>query len=248
MNFKKKPILGMLHLYGGNYAMDRFDDELEIFEQEGLDGYIIENYGGGMQEVRGALQMIEEFDKYSEMNKGINILPNNFEVAYALAAAYDLDFIQLDYISGSYIGNRGEVISIDSYHYNRFRDKFPEIKILGGVWPKYYEPVEGSVLSDDIETAKERCDAIVVTGAGTGKETPIDKIKEFKKLAGHNFPVIIGAGLNELNVEEQLSFADGGIIGSYIKERGIANNKVERSRVRDFVSKVNKHRVETCCV
>jgi membrane complex biogenesis BtpA family protein len=246
MDFKKKPILGMLHLFGGENVMDRTDDEITIFEEEGVDGYIIENYGGGMEEVRKVLSFIEEFDQYDTMYKGINILPNEFEVAYALAAAYKLDFIQLDYISGTYENPRrpSEKIHLNVPHFKKFRDRFPEIKILGGVHPKYYTPVEGSSLMIDLEDAQERCDAIVVTGAGTGKETPLDKIKDFKGFLGNSLPVIIGAGLDEFNVEEQLAHADGAIVGSYFKTNGQATGKVEKDRVRDFMAKVNKHRVK----
>jgi predicted TIM-barrel enzyme len=247
MDFNKKPILGMLHMYGGKNAADIMDDELTIFEEEDVDGYIIENYGGGMEEVRKGLQMIEEFDKFDSMYKGINILPNNFELAYALAATYKLDFIQLDYIAGVYENSRNpnQPIKLDRDNFKRFRDRFPDIKILGGVHPKYYVPVKGSSLMVDLENAQDLCDAIVVTGAGTGKETPIDKIRDFKGFVGNNLPIIIGAGLDEFNVEEQLAEADGAIVGSYLKTNGQATGKIERDRVRDFMAKVNKHRVKT---
>lgn len=247
MDFKKKPILGMLHLYGGMKAMEIFDEELEIFEKEGVDGYIIENYGGGLEEVRQALKMIEEFDEYDNMFKGINILPNDFERAYALAAAYNLDFIQLDYVAGVYKGRRsGEIISLDTETFKRLRDKFPDIKILGGVWPKYYEPIDNTNrgLMDAIDDAKELCDAIVVTGAGTGSETPVQKIEQFRGYVGRDFPLIVGAGLDEFNVEQQLAIANGGIVGSYLKTNGQATGKVEQDRVRDFMAKVNKYRVK----
>jgi len=247
MDFNKKPILGMLHMYGRENATNIMDDELTIFEEEGVDGYIIENYGGGIEEVRKGLQMIHEFEKFDSMYKGINILPNNFELAYALAATYKLDFIQLDYIAGTYENNRypKQPIKLDIDNFQRFRDRFPEIKVLGGVHPKYYEPVAGSNFMVDLEEAQYLCDAIVVTGAGTGKQTPLDKIKDFKKFSGNHLPVIIGAGLDEFNVEEQLVHADGGIIGSYLKTNGQATGKVEKNRVRDFMAKVNRHRVNT---
>ena len=237
----------MLHMYGGENAADIMDDELTIFEEEGVDGYIIENYGGGMEEVRKGLQMIEEFDQFDTMYKGINILPNNFELAYALAAVYKLDFIQLDYIAGSYKNprNKNQPIRLDRRNFLNFRDRFPEVKILGGVHPKYYEPIDGSSLMSDLEEAQDLCDAIVVTGPGTGKQTPLDKIKDFKGFVGNHLPIIIGAGLDEFNVEEQLAHADGGIVGSYLKTNGQATGKVERDRVRDFMAKVNKYRVKT---
>ncbi len=235
MNFNKKPIIGMIHMYGSEQAADYAREEVNIFQQEGVDGFILENYHGDLREIRQALEWIDEIP--DNMLKGINILPNEIVTAYELAAAYRLDFIQLDYISGTY----ERASEFDIKNYLKFRNRFPDIKILGGVWPKYYEPVSGSKLWEDIETAQERCDAIVVTGTGTGKETPLDKIKEFKKLAGET-PIIIGAGLTPENVREQLIHADGAIVGSTFKKFGKTTNPINRELVKDFMSEVNKIR------
>lgn len=80
------------------------------------------------------------------------------------------------------------------------------------------------------------CDAVVVTGAGTGKETPLDKIKAFRKILG-DFPLIIGAGLTADNIE-QMQYADGAIVGSYFKPSGVTTAKVDRLLVKEFMSKV----------
>lgn len=225
----------MIHMYGSEQASDYAREEINIFQQEGVDGFILENYHGGLNEIRQALEWIDEIP--DRMIKGINILPNEIVTAYELAAAYKLDFIQLDYISGAYEG----ASEFDIKTYLKFRNRFPDIKILGGVWPKYYEPVSGSKLWEDIGMAQERCDAIVVTGAGTGKETPLDKIKEFKKLAGAT-PIIIGAGLTSENVAEQLIHADGAIVGSTFKKFGKTTNPINRELVKEFMAEVNKIR------
>ena len=73
----------------------------------------------------------------------------------------------------------------------------------------------------------------------------MDKIKLFRHFVGKDFPLIVGAGLDEFNVEEQLSVANGGIVGSYLKTNGQATGKVEQDRVRDFMAKVNKYRAKT---
>jgi predicted TIM-barrel enzyme len=236
MDFNKKPILGMIHMYGQEQAADYADKEIDIFEQEGVDGFILENYHGGLKEIRQVLGWIDEIP--GNMLKGINILPNDIVTAYELAAAYKLDFIQFDYVAGSY----ERTAPFDYQNFWRFRTRFPEIKILGGVWPKYYEPVKSSNLSEDIIDAQNNCDAIVVTGAGTGKETPLDKIMQFKRMAGTT-PIIIGAGLTPQNVAEQLIHADGAIVGSTFKKFGKTTNPVDRELVREFMAEVNKLRV-----
>jgi len=239
MNFKKKPILGMLHMYGQEQAEDYASDEIDIFIEEGVDGFILENYHGGMKEVRQVLDWIDEVDE--NILKGINILPNEVKTAYELAAAYKLDFIQFDRVGGNYQGHN----SFDWQTFVTFRRRFPEIKILGGVWPKYYKPVKGSDLVEDFMEAQNHCDAIVVTGAGTGKETPLDKVKSFKRMAGDNLPIIIGAGLTPENVAEQLPFADGAIVGSCFKKHGATTNPINRTLVKEFMAEVNKCRVNT---
>ncbi len=112
---------------------------------------------------------------------------------------------------------------------------------MGGVWPKYYEPVKGSVLADDINDGLRRSEAIVVTGSGTGKETPLIKIRDFKTLCG-NKPLIIGAGLDVSNVVEQLHFADGAIVGSCFKPYKRTQEMVSRELVKEFMTEVNKIR------
>lgn len=225
----------MIHMYGQEQAADYADKEIDIFEQEGVDGFILENYHGGLKEIRQVLSWIDEIP--GNMLKGINILPNDIVTAYELASAYKLDFIQFDYVAGIY----ERTSAFDYQTYIRFRNRFPEIKILGGVWPKYYQPIEGSVLWEDIDEAKENCNAIVVTGAGTGKETPLDKIINFKKLVGTT-PLIIGAGLTPQNVAEQLVHADGAIVGSTFKKFGKTTNPVNSELVREFMVEVNKVR------
>ena len=239
IDFKNKPIFGMLHLSGENKS-DRAEDELTIYEQEGVDGIIIENYHGSIEDIKKVLRWRDEIE--SDIKIGINILPNEYELAFAFADVYGLDFIQLDYVSGIYKSPGGKK-TIDIYNYDRFRKKYSHITVFGGVWPKYYEPVDNSVLDIDIKLGLERADAIVVTGAGTGKETPLDKIKLFRQHVGNN-PLIIGAGLDAGNVAEQLEFADGAIVGSCFKLHKRTQEIVDRNLVREFMDEVKKVRTK----
>lgn len=231
----------MIHLYGNEQAADYADKEINIFCEEGVDGFILENYHGSIANVREVLSWIDEIDE--DIYKGVNILPNEITQAYELAAAYKLDFIQFDFVAGTYKGASGNK-GFDWQTFIRFRERFPEIKILGGVWPKYYHPIEGSDLMSDIDDGKRNSDAIVVTGAGTGKETPLDKVKRFRKLAGDH-PLIVGAGLTPGNVAEQLTHANGAIVGSCFKKYNKTTNPIDRGLVKEFMNEVNKHRVKT---
>lgn len=230
--FKNKPIFGMVHMSDGPKGRtSRAIQEIRMLEFEGVDGVIIENYHGTSGDVMEALMDLGT----TKLKIGINILPNDFKRAIIMADYFGADFIQLDHVAGTY--SRCEEFNVREY--NDLRNRYPKIKVLGGVWPKYYYPVEGSVLEDDIKAGIERTDAVVVTGSGTGQETPLDKIKQFRELCGDH-PLIIGAGLDEHNVQEQMKYADGGIVGSCFKRNKRTTDLITRELVTKFMDKKNE--------
>lgn len=234
--FGNKPILGMLHLAGED-PVKRALEEMTIFEEEGVDGAIVENYHGSVEDVIKTLNEIKRIKP--SLIIGVNILPNEYYWSFQLAKQYGVDFIQLDHVAGKYMS--GE---LDSIGYSSLKEKFKHILVLGGVWPKYYHPVEGSDLEKDLIVGIQRSEAIVVTGEGTGKETPIDKIIRFREIMG-NHPLIIGAGLTPSNIYEQLRIADGAIVGTYFKVDGDTSKPVDRMKVSelmDIVKEIRRYR------
>jgi predicted TIM-barrel enzyme len=113
--------------------------------------------------------------------------------------------------------------------------------LLGGVRFKYQPVLSPRSVEEDLQVGMERCDAIVVTGKGTGLPTELDKIKYFREII-NDFPLIVGAGLNLDNCIEQLSIADGGIVGSYLKEGHIDSGYVSPIYVNVFAEKVKSLR------
>lgn len=240
MDLTKKPILGMIHLSGvPDRILDRAIQEINIYQEEDVDGIIIENYHGGIRDVEDVAMKVEELRESGDIHMlvGINILPNEYALALKMAFQYQFDFIQLDHVAGIYGTGHNQV---NTKLLMEYRAQFP-VKILGGVWPKYYTPVAGSDLVIDIHDGMENADAIVVTGSGTGKETPLDKIKTFRSICDEH-PLIIGAGLDASNVAEQLPYADGAIVGSCFKPYKRTTELVDRLLVREFMDEVKKVR------
>ena len=231
--FNKIPILGMIHLAGDD-PVKRALEEIAVYEEEGVDGVIIENYHGTVEDVTQTLK--ETSTMKPNIVIGVNVLPNEFKQAFGLAYKYGAEFIQLDYVAGRY--TRGE---LDFQAYSRVKEKYPNIIVLGGVWPKYYTPLEGSDLERDLWEAKSRAEAVVVTGAGTGVETPLGKVKQFRELIGGH-PLVVGAGLTADNAYERLCISDGAIVGSFFKEGGDTRNPIGREKIRDFMSIVEEAR------
>jgi len=224
--FSDKAIIGMIHL-GGNSKGDvikRAIRELEIYERNGFEGAIVENFhNDSLYLLIDALKEIRSC--HFQIKVGVNVLPNEYQEAFPLS---EDSFIQIDNIAGKY-----ENGNLDVERYNVYRSRFPNVVVLGGVWPKYYKKLPSSNLEEDLKDGMERCDAIVVTGERTGEETPLSKIIEFRSHL-RDFPLIIGAGSNPDNVSDQMFFASGVINGSYIKEMGDARNDVAETRVKHY--------------
>lgn len=117
-------------------------------------------------------------------------------------------------------------------------------QVLGGLRFKYQPIRSGRTLEEDAELAKMRCDAVVTTGEWTGIDCPTEKLSEFRKVLG-DYPLIVGAGVTADNVCEKLQFANGVIIGSWLKHRHQDFGDVCEEYVKQFMDKVIDCRKET---
>lgn len=226
-----KPIIGMLHLsgYGRDKVLDNAKREIEIMYRNGVNAVLVENYFGDWVDVKNALHYLQA--NYPDKIYGVNILGDP-DVAFDLARKYGAKFVQMDSVCGH----------LEPSYEKPFLKKLETLRgdgdifLLGGVRFKYQPVRSGRSLEDDLKLGMERCDAIVVTGEGTGISTDLEKIKTFRSILG-DFPLIVGAGMTAETVAEQLTIADGGIVGSYFKEYGEAEYPVDEERVKEFVYK-----------
>ena len=245
----KKPIIGVIHLAGeDSYCrISRALEEISIFEKEGIDGAIVEDYDrrSTFQDVVGTLDKLSKIE--NKIVFGVNVLGNPYS-GFELANLFGARFVKFDNI---------QTPGMDLRFYNEMRSMSHDVSVLGGVRFKYAMP-SGNSLEADLKEGMSRCEAIVTTGEGeqfheskfwnpiqeglrAGRiETPMEKLIEFRKIMG-NYPLIIGAGVAASNVYEQLSVADGAIVGSYFKN-GNTENPVDAKRVRELMSEVVKLR------
>jgi membrane complex biogenesis BtpA family protein len=86
-----------------------------------------------------------------------------------------------------------------------------------------------------------RPDALCVSGLTAGLETSSQTLKSVKN-AVPDTPVFANTGVNIGNVEEQLSIADGAVIGTTFKEDGKTFNPVSEERVSVLMEKVKQYR------
>lgn len=228
----EKPIIGMIHLKGENYEdkLKRAISESDILFDNGVNAILVENYFGSPNDVCRVLQYFSSY--MNDRHYGVNLL-GNYEGTFKLAAAYNASFIQIDSVSGHLRQKDDEQYGA---HLKLLRENSGAL-VLGGVRFKYKPILSGRSLEEDITTGLERCDIIVTTGEGTGMETDINKLIEFKNLLGSE-KLIVGAGVTYSNCKEQLLVADGAIIGSYFKVGHDANNEIKPDYVKEIMGEV----------
>lgn len=209
--------------------------EIDQLIENGVDAVIIENYFGSPEHVEAVLSYIQSERK--EIVYGVNVLDHD-PLAFELAAKYEAKFIQLDSVAGHL------PIEADSAFHECMRSMREQTNafVLGGVRFKYQPYLSGRSLEEDMKIGMERCDAIVVTGDGTGMETDMEKIKAFRTIVGEDFPLVIGAGLTADNVATQLSIGDAAIVGSYLKDTYKDDGNVSVAHVQEFMRAVEKIR------
>ncbi len=222
----KKSIIGMIHLAGDcrSEKLKRALDELTVYVEEGVHGAIVEDYHGDLEDIEAFLKQRPTLIGFT---LGVNYLRNPY-AGFKLAEDNGASFVQFD----SVLANR-----LNHPRYDLQRIEYPEIAVLGGVRFKYQQPT-GRSLEDDVHEGIRRSEAVVTTGDGTAIETPIEKLRDFRKVMGA-YPLIVGAGVTAENVRQQLNICEGAIVGSYFKE-GCTENPVIRGRVRELMSIVKE--------
>ena len=124
-------------------------------------------------------------DNYSEKIYCVNILGGS-EIAFKLAAEFNAAFIQLDSVCG-HLAHDDLKFAKDLNALRSSSNAF----LLGGVRFKYQPVNSGRAFDEDLTLGKGRCDALVVTGSGTGIGTKLNAFIEYPRVPKNSarFPI-----------------------------------------------------------
>ncbi|MBA8198759.1 membrane biogenesis protein [Citrobacter freundii] len=230
-----KFILAMLHLKGENDrdVLENAKKEIAIYQQNGVDAVIVENYFGTPAQVESVLHYLDSTQP--GITYGVNLLDDD-KKGFELAKKYHASFIQLDSVAG-HLPVDEDLSFAQFIEENRRNASFA---VFGGVRFKYQPYKSGRSLQEDLTLGMQRCDAIVVTGDATGQETDEDKIREFRAIIG-DFPLIIGAGITLDNCQHQLTMGSGAVVGSYFKDTYKDTGDVCAEHVSQLMQKVKQN-------
>jgi membrane complex biogenesis BtpA family protein len=172
-----------------------------------------------------------------KLTLGVNVLRNDAASALAVATAVGAQFIRVNIHTGARLTDQG-LIQGRAQETLRYRKLLgSDVQIFVDVDVKHSAPLAVRPIEEEVEEIVSRgcADAVIVTGAGTGKETSLEDLKRAKQAAGA-VPVFAGSGVDASNVAAVMKFADGAIVGTFFKRDGITTNEVDGDRVRALMS------------
>lgn len=255
-----KPIIGMVHLPplpgSPNWnsdlrnLIDNVSKDIEMLTSGGVSGLLFENFGDipfpknnvTPLTVSIMTKVISDCTIGIKLPFGINVLRNDWEAAMSIAATTSAAFIRINILSGVYATDQG-IIEGSAYQCLRLRKQIEQelgtkIYILADVNVKHGTPLHIQSLKDITQDLVERIgpDGLIVTGIRTGTPAEIEDVKLVSQIAGE-IPVIVGSGINPDNISDYLDYANGFIVGTYLKKDGDFKNPVDPARVARLIEK-----------
>lgn len=251
----KKVVIGMLHLralpgsprFAGDAGAIRESllRDAEALSGGGVHGLMLENFGDvPFHPSRVPEHVVAHMTALAcavtqrfSIPLGINVLRNDGRSALAVAHASGAKFIRVNVLCGARVTDQGIIQGIA---HDLLRDRVilgaSQIRILADVDVKHSAPLAQRALEDEVDDTIHRglADAIIASGAGTGKLTDPHHLAAVNSAAGST-PVFVGSGVSEKTISGLLPHADGFIVGTSLKQDGISTNPVDVERVRKLM-------------
>lgn len=263
-----KPIIGMLHLdylegenyKGVDYVVKKALKDVISLQHGGIDGILVENWKessvGEFVSYETAVnfqKVVLKLIKYIIIPFGLNVLNNDYKVAFKVAKLSGASFIEMDVFVDkvkSDFQNNANAINNPFIVDPKPKEIMNCAKSIGAdtipllvfVQPKHY------VMLEKNKTIEESTRQAILAGAkgvlitkATGFAPTIELIKRVKKVAG-NIPVGIGSGFSKENAKDFLPAIDFAVVGTSIKVDEITDNPVDRNKVKNLMNEVRKLR------
>lgn len=210
--------------------------------QGGCDAVIVENFGDvpfypevvppeTIASMAIALRAVH--DVVRDRPLGVNVLRNDAAAALGLCAATGASFIRVNVHTSAAVTDQG-ILQGHAAQTVRERDRLcSNVSILADVHVKHASPMGSESPAESAADALHRglADAVIITGAGTGRSPSREVLSHVRRFVGKS-PVLIGSGLTDANAERLLESADGAIVGTWFKVDGLLANPIDPERVK----------------
>ncbi|CAN7478796.1 BtpA/SgcQ family protein [Mycolicibacterium frederiksbergense] len=257
----QKPVIAMLHLAalpgdpgfdsaaGVRAVVDRAKEELAALQEGGVDGVMVSNefslpYLTKTEPITAITmaRVIGELLPDFTVPYGVNVLWDgraSIDLAVATGAQWVREIFTGVYASdfGLWDTNVGEVAR------HRHRVGGAGVKLLFNIVPESAVYLADRDLASVTATTvfATKPDAICVSGLTAGASTDAQALRVVKDNAGA-VPVFVNTGVRAYNAAEQLSIADGAVVGTYFKKDGVFENRAVASRAAELMDAVKEFR------
>ena len=255
-----RPIIGVVHArplpgapaYDGESVEEVYAAGVRdalAYRDAGLHGLIVENHGDipfakpdaiGQETAAAMAVLAERVRVATGLPIGINVLANAAHTALAVAKAGQAGFIRVNEWANAYVANEGFVEG-PAGSATRYRAwlRAQDVRVFADVHVKHgaHAIVADRSMEELVRDAEFfDADVLIATGQRTGDAAAMDELAAIKAAAA--LPVVVGSGVDEANVADILSVADGAIIASSLKRDGVWWNEVDPERAGSFMRRV----------
>lgn len=253
-----KPIIAMVHLQalpgdpgydpqkGLSWVFEKAKDDLTALQNGGVDAVLFSNefslpYLTEVEQVTttSMAALIASLKPDIKIPFGVNVLWDPFaslDLAVATGAVFVREIFTGVYGSdfGLWDTNCGKVVR----HQHAIGGQ--DIRLLFNILPESAAYLGDRQITDISKSTvfNTQPDALCVSGLTAGKETSTQTLRKVKEAVPETV-VFANTGVKPENVHEQLSIADGAIVGTAFKRGGNTWNPVEEKRVKSFMDQVN---------
>ena len=209
--------------------------DLRALTAGGADGAIVENMGdtpfskhAPKETIAAMTVVVQKLVEETRIPIGVNVLRNDGLAALAIAAATGARFIRVNVFCGVAFTDQG-VIEGEARTLIAARARLGvDVKILADVHVKHAAHLT-TIEEAALDAARNGPDGLIITGIGTGKRTPPEKLQAVKQVT--DLPVLIGSGVRIDNLSTYRD-ADGFIVGTSLKEDGRLDAPIDPARVQ----------------
>ncbi|MDR1587673.1 MAG: BtpA/SgcQ family protein [Treponema sp.] len=256
-----KPIIAMCHFRalpgdpfydpegGMEKVVEAAEKELCSLQEGGVDGIMFSNEFSlpyltrvKPQTTAAMARIIGELKSKIKIPFGVNVLWDpiaSIDLAAATGALFIREIMSGVYASdfGLWNTNAGET----ARHKNEVGRK--DLRLLFNIVPEAARYLADRSIEDIAKTTvfNNHPDALCVSGLTAGVETDAQILAKVKKAAPETI-VLSNTGCKIENIESQLAYADGAVVGTTFKIDGKFENSVDKNRVKAFMEKVKTFR------
>lgn len=245
------PLLGYAKTPGLRVAEKVVMADVRAFVRGGMDGVIIENNYDIPHtefvhpETVASMALVGARIRASVRKPlGVNVLWNDYRVAFALASALDLAFIRIPVFVDRVRTSCG-IINGDPSAVARYRKHVhaENVAVLADIHVKHAKLLSRNTLLQSARLAfRKGADAIVVTGRWTGEAPELQILKDLRKQLGVSRYILVGSGVDVRNAKDLMRYANGAIVSTSLKAGSAGTHGVN---VKHWNQRISMRKVRT---